>query len=124
MKYSSYPELEKIIGKRRDAYLEGKVSRTYLNKICFMYEESTDENGDKLKCNICLGELENDTEVCRLPCGHINCKNCIEGWFEIENDEHQPSTGNQTLQKHPDDTNIDRGHGEQDAKGERQLCQQ
>ena len=84
-KYLSYPDLLETIYKRLDAYNEGKVSRTYLNKMCFMYEESTDENGDKLKCNICLGDLENNTEVCRLLCGHINCKNCIEDWFDIKN---------------------------------------
>ena len=86
-KYSSYEDLSKTIDKRSDAYEKGKVSRTYINKMCFVYEESTDEHGDKLQCNICLGELENGTEVCRLPCGHINCKSCIEGWFDIEDDD-------------------------------------
>ena len=83
-KYSSYKDLEKTLYKRHDAFLEGKVSQTYFNQLCSTYEGSTDENGDMLKCNICLGELEIGAEVCRLPCGHLNCKTCIECWLDVQ----------------------------------------
>ena len=82
-KSSSYEDLQKTLSKRHDALWERKVSRTHLDQLCFTHEGSTDENGEKLKCNICLGELEIGAEVCRLPCGHINCKTCIEEWFDI-----------------------------------------
>ena len=68
------------------ALFEGKASRTYFNQLCSTYEGYTDENGEILKCNICLNEVEIGAEVCRLPCGHFNCKTCIEGWFDIRND--------------------------------------
>ena len=38
--------------KKYVAYLEGKVFSAYFNKQCFTYEETTEENGHKLKCII------------------------------------------------------------------------
>ena len=81
---SPYKELMKDVRKRFEAFYEGKVSCEYFNQLCSTYEGSTDENGEMLKCSICLGELEIGAEVCRLPCGHLNCKTCIEGWFDIK----------------------------------------
>ena len=85
-KSSSYEDLMKAVYKRYYAFLEGKVSRTYFNQLCSKHDGSTDENGELLKCNICLGELEISTEVCYLPCGHFNCKTYIEEWFDIKVD--------------------------------------
>ena len=68
-----------------------------------MYEGSTEENGEILKCNICLDELEIGAEVCRLPCGHLNCKTCIEGWFDIRT-ENSDENSFQTLDENKNDT--------------------
>ena len=89
---SSYKELEKTLIERGNIFSEGKVSRTYFNQLCSTYDGSTDENGEILKCSICLDELEIGAEVCRLPCGHLNCKTCIEEWFDIrtENSDISP----------------------------------
>ena len=84
IKYSSYAELKETIRKRHDAYFKGEISGSHLNKTCLTDERSTDDNGDKLMCCICLGGAEN--EVCRLSCGHINFKTCIEGWFSVADD--------------------------------------
>ena len=89
-KFSSYKELKKALAERENAFWEGKVSRTYFNQLCSTYEGSTDENGEILKCNICLDELEIGAEVCRLPCGHLNCKTCIEGWFDLRTERFLP----------------------------------
>ena len=80
----SYKELMKVVSKRSYALWEGKVSRTYFEELCSTYEGSTDENGEILKCSICLDELKIGADVCRLPCGHLNCKTCIEEWFDIK----------------------------------------
>ena len=82
--YSPYKRLTKALCKRSDAFYKGKVSCEYFNQLCSTYEGSTEENGEMLKCSICLDELKIGAEVCRLPCGHLNCKTCIEEWFDIK----------------------------------------
>ena len=110
-KCSSYEDLYKTLSKRHDAFFEGKVSRTYFNQLCCTSEGSTDENGERFKCNICLGELEIGAEVCRLPCGHFNCKTCIEEWFDIRtenSDEYETSDedDSDTSVEHDTDTLV------------------
>ena len=102
-KCSPYKELTKALNERGNAFWEGKVSSNYFNQLCSTYEGSTDENGNILKCNICLGELEIGAEVCRLPCGHLNCKTCIEGWFDIKT-ENSDENSFQTSDENNNDT--------------------
>ena len=98
--FSSYKELRKILSKREDFFYEGKVSRTYFNQLCSKYDGSKDENREMLKCNICFDDLKIGAEVCRLPCGHFNCKTCIERWFDIKTenfDEYTYQTSNEDV---------------------------
>ena len=101
---SPYKELTKIVYRRSDAFFEGKVSCEYFNQLCSTYEGSTDENGELFKCSICLDELEIGAEVCRLPCGHLNCKTCIEEWFDIRTENSDES---EASNKDDNDTSVE-----------------
>ena len=76
-----YDNLKETVCNRVCAFNEGKVYCAHFNHLCSTYEGSTDENGETPQCCICMEELEIGTEFCQLPCGHSNCKTCIEGWF-------------------------------------------
>ena len=39
---------------------------------------------DAKTCSICLQDFRTNRRVCRLPCGHVFCRDCLYRWFTKE----------------------------------------
>ena len=81
-----YDNFKNTLNDRICAYEEGKVSCAHFDNLCSTYEGSTGENGETPQCCICMEEPVVGAEICQLPCGHSNCRACIEGWLLIKRD--------------------------------------
>ena len=44
-----------------------------------------------------------------MPCGHFNCKNCIEVWFYIRTENSNKKDNNTSVEKDDNDTLIEEG---------------
>ena len=82
-KCTNYKELLAYIKKRRNDYLQSKVSAERINELSFTFNDSIEGFEDEKSCGVCLKDYEEGQEVCRLPCNHFCCKNCTGDWFAV-----------------------------------------
>ena len=59
-KCSSYGELQAYIKKRKDDYLQSKVSSQRINEFLFILHDSTEGFGDEKCCAVCVEDYQED----------------------------------------------------------------
>ena len=79
-KCSNYKELQAYIEKRRNDYLQFKVSAKRINELSFTFHDSIEGFEDEKSCGVCLKDYEEDQEICRLPCNWTLISNVVCGF--------------------------------------------
>ena len=79
----SCAELNKMLARRRCDFDNKQISAGRTDELSFTYNEATQHIAEGKNCTICGEEgFEFDQQLCRLPCGDVFHKSCIDKWFK------------------------------------------
>ena len=80
---TSYRLLSRKLERRTIDFRKNRISTERMEELSFTFDDAAGRIlVDNTQCSVCLEDYENDQIVCRMPCGHLFHRYCLDGWLK------------------------------------------